>query len=165
MNLRASILGAASVFFCACACPVSAASASADPALAPISALTAAFNANDDAAVQRLFTPDGVAFDEVAPYRWTGPRAALDWLRADGVVIARNGVKSARITIAKPTFVHRSATRVYAVSPLVDRYVVGGRPQRETGLLTIVLVKRNGAWKISLLGFAKESDTSDRSWQ
>jgi ketosteroid isomerase-like protein len=147
------------------ACGAVGAQPSADPALAPIAALKAAFNANDDNAVQALFTSDGVCFDEVKPYRWTGPRAALQWLHDDGLIIAKNGVKHAQISIAKPTFIHRSATSIYTVSPLVDSYIVGGRPQRETGLLTIILVKSGSAWKISLLGFAKQSDTSDVSWR
>jgi hypothetical protein len=89
----------------------------------------------------------------------------LQWLHDDGLIIAKNGVKHAQISIAKPTFIHRSATSIYTVSPLVDSYIVGGRPQRETGLLTIILVKSGSAWKISLLGFAKQSDTSDVSWR
>ena len=136
-----------------------------DPVLAPIAKLKAAFNANDDKAVQALFSPTAVVVDEVTPYRWTGPTAALRWLHDDGVVIAKNGVKNARITIGAPAFVHRTATSMYTVMPLVDAYVVGGRPQRETGLLTVVFVKRRSAWKISLLAFAKQSDTSDISWR
>jgi len=142
-----------------------AAQATTDPALAPIRALTAAFNANDDNAVAQLFVPDAVVVDEVTPYRWTGANAVRRWLHDDGSVITKNGVKNARISIGKPLYVHRSATSIYTVSPLIDSYVVGGRPQRETGLLVLVIVKRGSAWKFSLLAFAKQGDSSDRSWQ
>jgi ketosteroid isomerase-like protein len=142
-----------------------AAQPATDPTLAPIRALAAAFNANDDKAVARLFVPDAVVVDEVTPYRWTGPDAVRRWLHDDGSVITRNGVKNARITIGKPRYVHRSAAGIYTASPLVDSYTVGGRPQRETGLLILVLVKQGSAWKFSLLAFAKQGDSSDRSWQ
>jgi hypothetical protein len=138
--------------------------AAGDPLFAPIAALKRAFNANDDKAIQALFVPDGVVFDEVTPYRWTGPTAALQWLRADAAVINRNGVKDAQITIGNPTFLHRSVAGAYIVCPLVDSYIVAGRKQRETGLFLFILVKRGAAWKIGLLGFTKQSDTSDRSW-
>jgi ketosteroid isomerase-like protein len=139
--------------------------AASDPSADTIAALTAAINANDDKAVQALFIPDAVVFDEVTPYRWSGPNAARRWLHDDGVVITKNRVRQPRISIGKPTYVHRNATSVYTVRPLVDSYVVAGRPQRETGLFTIILVKRGAAWKISLLGFTKQSDTSDESWR
>lgn len=139
--------------------------ASTDPALAPIAELIAAINSNAESKVAALFTPDAVVFDEVSPYRWVGPKAALGWFHDDGALIRKNGIKNPRVSIDAPTFVHRSATSVYTVSPLVDAYVYGGRPQRETGLLTVIVVKRGSVWKISLMGFAKQSDTRDVSWE
>lgn len=135
-----------------------------DPALTPIAAAIAAANASDEKKLSALFTPDAVLFDEVSPYRWFAPNAPLQWLRADGAIINKNGVKNARISVGAPRFIHRSPMSVYTVSPLVDTYEVAGQPQRETGLLTVILVKRDGVWKISLMGFAKMSDTRDASW-
>lgn len=140
-------------------------SAGADPVLLKsIDALVAAMNRSDDRAISALLTPDAVIQDEVTPYRWLGPNAEAKWSHDDGLLIVKRGVTHSHSRRGTPTFVHRSGNHAFAVVPLVYTYVLKKRQQRETGLWTIVLQKTGTVWRISLLGFAKTSDTSDATW-
>jgi len=132
--------------------------------LKTIDALVSAMNKNDDRAIAALMTADAVMQDEIAPYRWLGPNAEAKWSHDDAQLIAKRGVTQSHSSRGVPTFVHRTATHAFATVPLVYTYMLGGRPQRETGLWTIVFAKSGPTWQITFLGFAKVSDTSDATW-
>jgi SnoaL-like domain len=130
----------------------------------PTDALISAINADNEKAFAALFVPNAVLCDEVPPYRWTGQNAPLRWLHDDARLITRHHILDAYISMSPPSFVHTSSAGAYVVRPLVDAYTAGGKRQRETGLLTFVLVKESSAWRISLMCFSKSGDTSDASW-
>jgi hypothetical protein len=132
--------------------------------LAPVDALVVAMNRSDDRAIAALMTPDAVIQDEVAPYRWIGPNAEAHWSKDDGSLIGKRGVTASHSTRGAPTFVHHNATHAFLTVPLTYDYTLRGKREHETGLWTIVMAKTSGAWRISLLGFAKTSDTSDATW-
>ena len=102
--------------------------------------------------------------DEVAPYRWVGPNAERHWSHDDGLFIRKRGVTASHCASGAPTFVHRDAKHAFLTVPLAYDYTLRAKRQHETGLWTIVMVKTNAGWKISLLGFAKLRDTSDATW-
>jgi ketosteroid isomerase-like protein len=165
MFLRAAALVAAAATLFATSRPAEAAAGNPNAAIVQkTDAFVSAINAGDEKALAALFVPDAVLCDEVPPYRWTGPNAALNWLHDDARLITRHKILNATITVSPPTFVHASGTGAYVVRPLLDAYTVGGKRQHETGLLTFVLVKENSVWRISLMCFAKTGDTSDASW-
>lgn len=145
--------------------PGRASAAPIDPVvLQPVTDFIRAINTGDTKAFSGLFTADAVACDEVPPYRWLGPNAVAHWLHDDDRLIAAHHITSAAISVGAPTFFHRSGDGGYAVFPLVDRYTAGGKRQRETGLFTFALAKTPSGWRIKLACFAKQSDTSDASW-
>lgn len=142
-----------------------ASAAPRDPAaLRPMSEFVRAVNAGETITPSRFFTSDAVICDEVPPYRWLGQKAIANWLRDDGRLIAAHHIEHAVISVGTPTFFHRSGNDAYAIYPLVDAYVVRGKRQRETGLLSAALVDTSAGWRIKLACFAKQSDTSDASW-
>jgi hypothetical protein len=147
---------------------LSSANASAahhDPVvLQPVTDFIRAINADDTKSFPQLFTADAVACDEVPPYRWIGPNAIAHWLRDDNHLITAHHITNAIISVGSPTFFHRGGNGAYAVYPLTDAYTAEGKRQRETGLFTFALVETSSGWRIKLACFAKQSDTSDASW-
>jgi ketosteroid isomerase-like protein len=142
-----------------------ASAAHPDPVvLQPVTEFIRAINSGDTKAFSRLFTADAVACDEVPPYRWLGPNAIAHWSHDDGRLIAAHHITNATVSVSPPTFFHRGGDGAYAVYPLVDAYTAGGKQQRETGLFTFALVETPTGWRIKLACFAKQSDTSDASW-
>jgi hypothetical protein len=127
-------------------------------------AFATAINANNETALKALFVPDAVLCDEIPPYRWTGSGAVVQWLRDDATLTTRHGILDSTITISPPTFVHTDDSGAYVVRPMVDTYTIGGKPQRETGLLTFALINERPTWRIRLMCFTKTGDTSDSSW-
>ena len=111
----------------------------------------AALNKNDEAALAATLAPDAEIVYYVDPYRWSGPDTAKRFL-AD---LSRARYQQIAIDVAltaNPTkAMYLGGSHAYITFPATYAYKVKGRPVTEDGVLTFVLEKIAGVWKITSL--------------
>ena len=115
------------------------------------------FNTNNFALSNSQYISDVVIIDEIPPYRWEGPDANAQWW-AD----FRRFAKAVKLTTwhlsyARPTYWEVSNGRAYIALPATSTGVVGGKPFKETGMETYLLVKVGTRWKTQGWSYAKMS--------
>lgn len=134
--------------------PASAQSQDAADAVATITRFTASVNAGDQQAAIAHFTADASITEDVPPYRWHGPEAGAQWLRAMWENGQRAGLSNIAMTLGVPTRVEVSGDHAYVVVPGALTFDMGGQPRRDDGALTFALQKSGDAWLIGSLAWA-----------
>lgn len=109
-----------------------------------------AVNRGDQEAALSLLASDVTIVEDLAPYRWHGPAAGAEWLRAMFENAQRNGITGISMNLRNTTRVEIDGPHAYAIVEGLLNYE-GAVPGQSDGLLTFALVKHDGAWLISAL--------------
>lgn len=122
----------------------------ADPMVeAPIRAMLAAFNRGDVAAAKATHVAAPMILDEpTAPFAWSGPTAFDDWIAALGKSEADAGKTDGKVMLGTAIRESVMGDHAYVVMPSTYTFQQKGRTMRETGTMTVALVKQGADWKI-----------------
>jgi ketosteroid isomerase-like protein len=114
------------------------------------------FNKGDDKAVIATCADPASIIDEFPPYEWHGAGACANWVASYAKDAAMNGISDGVVTLGKPRHVDVTGDRAYIVVPADYAYKHKAAPIKETGsVLSIVLQKGPGGWKITAWSWAK----------
>lgn len=121
---------------------------------APIHAMMTAFNTGDIAAVKALHVAQPTIIDNVAPFRWSGADGFDAWIRDLGQAEAAEGKSDGVVWFGDPVDEVVAGERAFVVTPCSYTFKQKGRKMRETGMVSFVLVKTAGAWKVESWSWA-----------
>jgi len=124
--------------------------------MSPIQGAVAAINAAKPSAIGSYFTPDAVVVDNVAPFRWMGPNAAMQWLVALMAYAKFARISNITGTIGHPGQIVVDHDRAYAVVPIRISTTRAGRHHESMGLWALTLVESGGNWKIASAAWAEK---------
>jgi ketosteroid isomerase-like protein len=110
-------------------------------------------NKGDAANALTYFAADATITEDLAPFRWHGPRAGSDWLTAMQKNAERTGISDVQMTLGTPTQILAQGDRAYEAVPGVVTLKGKGPTLHESGILTFALEKQKGDWKIVLLAW------------
>lgn len=127
--------------------------------MAPINAILAQTNADKGSGLDAYYTSDAVVVDEFAPYAWSGPTAAGQWWAGVDKLSAKMGTSGVHAAAQPVKHFGVTGDRAYVVVPLYISYVTKGKPEHETGLLTVTLRRSAGTWKIATQTWATATST------
>ncbi len=117
--------------------------------LASVQAFTDAVNREDIPAALSHFTANPSIIEDLAPYRFAGPEAGANWIKAMGDNAEAHGVTGIEMKLSPATRVDVSADRAYAIVPgLLTFTMKAGRRQTAAGTLTFALQRSDAGWKI-----------------
>jgi ketosteroid isomerase-like protein len=122
-------------------------------ALATISGVVAATNADDAARVGSYFAPDAVVVDENTPFVWRGAQAGADWWRSVQALVRNNKLRAAAGSLIEYRQDDR-AGNAYAVVPLTITVQSKGKAMTERGLWALTLHRSGSDWKITTASWA-----------
>jgi len=118
-----------------------------------IASFVDAVNKGDAAKALTHFAADATITEDLAPFRWHGPRAGSDWLTAMQKNGERMGISDIQMKLGVPAQVLAQGNRAYEAVPGVVTFKGKGRILHESGILTFALEKQNGDWKITVLAW------------
>lgn len=147
MNLRLTALGLGLLL----ALPAAASAATAKPTPAmmkPVRALLQALNTNSAAPAAGAFTANAIIVDEFAPFRWTGPSAASQYMSSFGSMIKAAKLSDVHGTIGKVTAFDRTGNRAYMVIATDVAATMNGKRSVEHGTWTFTLQSSGSTWQI-----------------
>jgi ketosteroid isomerase-like protein len=122
------------------------------PVLATITRMTEAVNRGEMPTAFAAFSASPSIVDDGAPYRWQGPDAPKAWLEAMGANAQAHGMTAINMKLSAATRVEIDGNRAYAIVPGLLSYVMkDGHSEHADGLLTFILLKSAGDWKIDTL--------------
>ncbi|MFL5296978.1 MAG: YybH family protein [Phenylobacterium sp.] len=130
-----------------------AAQAAADPAvMATITRMTDAVNRGDAPTAFAAFTPAPMIIEDLAPYRWQGPGTPQAWLAGMAANAQAHGITTINMKLSPPTRVEVTEDHAYAIVPGRLSYVLkDGHSEHADGLITFLLLRGAGEWKIDSL--------------
>ena len=117
------------------------------PIMKPVNAVLTAMNSNRAQTLSGAYANSAVIVDNQAPFQWSGPRAASDWLSA---ISTWGKMRSAHFTATvDPMAVQAAPETAY----VIVRGTLRGFGQRQglyqNAAITFSLRQINGAWKIT----------------
>jgi ketosteroid isomerase-like protein len=134
--------------------PVQAASpAETESVATSVSSFVDAVNRGDSAKALAYLTSDVSITEDLAPFRWHGPRAGSDWLTAMQKNGERMGISDIQMKLGVPTQVLAQGDRAYEAVPGVVTLKGKGQTLHEAGTLTFALEKVRGDWRIVMLAW------------
>jgi ketosteroid isomerase-like protein len=140
------------------AAPASAATVPA-AVMAPISAVLKYTNANDTSKLDAYYTSDAVVIDEFAPYVWTGSSAGARWWTSLMAVNRKTSISNMKASMQPVQHFNVSGDKAYVVVPATVSFFYKGKPQKETGTLTMTLQRSGTDWKIATQTWGTLSNT------
>ena len=127
----------------------SAVASQAAEVMAPVRQFINGFNKGDVKMAQAACTEQGFIIDDFPPHAWAGSGATAKWLRDLDAFEKKNGTSAPSVILDKPRQVDVTGTRAYVVVATKLSYKKGGQPVNENGLMTLVLNKGAGGWRIA----------------
>lgn len=116
-----------------------------------------AWNKGDLPTVEKGVESSLSIIDEFPPFNWSGPNALHDYDRDYQAILKATGVTDVVFTVApEPTLQQVQGDYAYLVAPGIDRFKLHGIPMSENGLLTTVMHKSNGTWRIVASTWSKQ---------
>jgi ketosteroid isomerase-like protein len=110
-------------------------------------------NGGDSAKALAHLASDVSITEDLAPFRWHGPRAGSDWLTAMQKNGERMGISDIQMKLGVPTQVLAQGDRAYEAIPGVVTLKGKGQTLHEAGILTFALHKVRGDWQIVVLAW------------
>lgn len=153
------VLSALLALFASLAAPAAAATVPAG-IMTTINAVLNDTNANNLSKLDSYYTSDAVVVDEFPPYMWTGAKAGSTWwggLMQTNKKMAISNMKAAMSGSIQHFNV--AGDKAYVVVPLTVNYAYKGKPQKETGTLTLTMQRSGNAWKIATQTWGTTSNT------
>ena len=113
-----------------------------------------AVNRGDQQRALAFLSPDVTIVEDLAPYRWQGPRAGAEWMRAMWENAQAKGIRQVHMQAGDPTRVETDGEGAYAIVPGILSYVGETETLRASGVLTFALVRTGDEWRISALAWS-----------
>lgn len=131
-------------------CVPAAVPAGRDDVAAPLRQFIDGFNSGDTKSAFAAYASSGpiTIIDEFAPHLWSGPDAARVWAEAYDKHAQATGVSDGKVTYSQPTRAEIEGELAYVILPTVYVYKEHGKPLKEEGQITAVLVRETPGWKI-----------------
>ena len=128
-------------------------SAAAPPAvMATVSRMTDAVNRGDMPIAFAAFTASPTIVEDIAPYRWQGPGTPQAWIAGMGANAEAHGITTINMRLAPAMRIDVTGDRAYViVSGLLSFKLKDGHSEHANGLLTVLLQRTGGDWKIDTL--------------
>jgi ketosteroid isomerase-like protein len=118
-----------------------------------IASFVDAVNKGDSAKALAHLASDVSITEDLAPFRWHGPRAGSDWLTAMQKNGERMGISDIQMKLGVPAQVLAQGDRAYEAVPGVVTLRGKGKTLHEAGMLTFALRKVRRDWRIVLLAW------------
>jgi ketosteroid isomerase-like protein len=118
-----------------------------------IASFVDAVNKGDSAKALAHLATDVSITEDLAPFRWHGPRAGSDWLTAMQQNGERMGLADIQMKLGAPTQVLAEGNRAYEVVPGVVTLKGPRQTLHEKGVLTFALERVGGDWQIVVLAW------------
>jgi ketosteroid isomerase-like protein len=123
-----------------------------DPVMATITRMTEAVNRGDMPTAFAAFTPSPMIVEDLAPYRWQGPGTPQAWVDGMGANAQAHGITTINMKLSPPTRIEITGDRAYAIVPgLLSYGLKDGHSEHAQGLITFLLLRTAGDWKIDSL--------------
>ncbi len=135
--------------------PAPARASEASDIIGGIQRMVDAYNKHDDAALASAFTAAPVIMDDFPPFTWQGSGSVAGWKKDLDADNKTNAVTGATMSVSRPSYASIDGDRGYAVANSVYAFTEQGKPQRETGILTLSLEKVDQVWRISGMAWAR----------
>lgn len=123
----------------------------ADGILAFIGGFVDAVNRGDEGAALASLTPDVTIVEDLAPFRWHGPTAGMEWLGGMAENARRHGISSIFMQLGRAIRILVEGRHAYAVIEGQLQYGGDGPPLRSDGLITFALIREQDDWMIRAL--------------
>jgi ketosteroid isomerase-like protein len=128
-------------------------SAETQRVVSSIAGFVDAVNKGDSAKALAHLASDVSITEDLAPFRWHGPRAGSDWLTAMQKNGERMGISDIQMKLGVPAQVLAQGDRAYEAVPGVVTLRGKGKTLHEAGMLTFALRKVRRDWRIVLLAW------------
>ena len=93
-----------------------------------------------------------VIIDDLPPHVWQGAGACSKWYKAFSAWAATAAVTDTSITLGATSHLDVTSGYAYLVTPVTLSFLKGGKPVKDSGILTMTLRKADSGWHIA--GFA-----------
>jgi ketosteroid isomerase-like protein len=113
-----------------------------------------AVNGGDVAGALACLAADVTIVEDIAPFRWQGPAAGAEWMRAMAGNAEAAGMTEGAMRIGAPVRIEVEGEDGYAVVPGVLRLSGGGVSLRSEGSLTFALRRGDDGWLIAAMAWA-----------
>jgi ketosteroid isomerase-like protein len=124
--------------------------------MAPVQQFVNAFNKGDTKTASALCADQTSIIDEFPPHEWHGSGACAAWFNDFDADAKKNNITPESVTLAKPLHVDVTGDRAYVVVPADYAFKKNGKPEKETGsILTVALKKETAGWRITAWSWAK----------
>ncbi len=124
--------------------------------MAPVRQFINGFNKGDIKLAQAAWTDGIFIIDDFPPHAWDGSEAISKWLHDLKSFEKKHGTSSPFVTLGKPRHVDVTDTHAYVVVPTKLNYKKKGQLVKEAGLMTLVLHKSAGGWRIAAWSWADD---------
>ena len=124
--------------------------------MAPVRQFVDGFNRGDVKLAKAACTDGLFIIDDFPPHAWSGSAAISKWLRDLDAFGKKNGSSDWLVTVGKPRHVDVTDPHAYVVVPTKLSYKKKGQRVQETGLMTLVLHKGAGGWRIAAWSWADD---------
>jgi ketosteroid isomerase-like protein len=122
-----------------------------EPVAAAVRAMVEAVNRGDMDAALAAFADNATIVEDIAPFRWQGPSAASDWLKAMAANAKRLGVEAIDLRLGAPMRIAVEGDGAYAVFPGRLTLTSGQMQLVADGGLTFTLRRSGDTWRIDCL--------------
>ena len=122
--------------------------------MAPVRQFIHGFNKSDLKMAEAACAEPSFIIDDFPPHAWGGSGATAKWLHDLDAFEKKNGTSDPFVVLGKPRHVDVTGRNAYVVVPTRLSYKKKGRLVKETGLMTLVLDKGAGGWRIAAWSWA-----------
>jgi hypothetical protein len=122
--------------------------------LVPVRQFVDGFNQSDLRTAQSACADRSIIIDDFPPHAWAGAGAVAKWLHDYDRYAKRNGITDGFVTLGKPRHIDVTGNDAYVVVPTKFSLKKKGELVKETGLMTLVLHKGVGGWRIAAWSWA-----------
>jgi hypothetical protein len=135
--------------------PAVCSASDASGVMATIDGAVAAFNRGDMKAWTAACASSASIIDDFPPHAWSGPTACADWWNAFVGANKKNDMSWGTLLLGTGWHVAVTANRGYTVFPATYTYRVKGRPAKDSGIFTLVLIRAPRGWRIVAWSWAQ----------
>jgi hypothetical protein len=122
--------------------------------MAPVRQFVDGFNKSDIKMAQAACNDQSFIIDDFPPHEWHGSGATSKWLNDYNGYARKNGITDGFVTLGKPQHIDVTGNDAYVVVPTNFSLKKRGKVVKEPGLMTLVLHKRGGDWRITAWSWA-----------
>jgi len=126
--------------------------------LQPIDLLVASTNSDLPSGVTSAYVAAPTIVDDFAPFRWSGPGAAANWLHDFQASTRFEGMSRLNMVRHAPSYLRVTGSKAWAVVPMEMTFYMKAKRRSEEGSWTFVLVWNGKAWRIDSSAWAQTSD-------